>query len=97
MEQFSRFNLPDGTRGFFHPDEFTFGQPVYLSAIYERAMQVDGVESVEVKTFKRQDRMANSEKENGLLEPAESEIIRLDNDPNFPENGKITFLMFGGL
>src|SRR4029077_3602469 len=23
--------LPDGTRGFFHPDNFTFGQSVYLS------------------------------------------------------------------
>ena len=97
MEQFSRFDTANGQRGFFHPDEFTFGQPVYLSAIYERAMQVDGVESVEVKTFKRLDRPANSEKENGLLIPEASEIIRLDNDPNFPENGKITFLMFGGL
>ncbi len=94
---FSRFDLPDGTRGFFHPDLYTFGQPVYLSAIYEKAMRVDGVESVELKTFKPLLRAADLEKENGVLEPRESEIIRLDNDPNFPENGKINFLMFGGL
>jgi len=94
---FSRFDLPDGTLGFFHPDKFTFGQPVYLSSIYQVAMEVDGVASVELKTFKRLGRMANLEKQHGVLQPKESEIIRLDNDPNFPENGKINFLMYGGL
>jgi hypothetical protein len=97
LEVFSRFDLPDGSRGFFHPDAFTFGQPVYLSALYHRAMEVDGIESVEIKTLKRLGRPANLEKENGVLSPAENEILRLDNDPNFPENGKINFLMYGGL
>lgn len=97
LEEFSRFDLPNGAKGFFHPDELTFGQPVYLSAIYQRAMAVEGVASVELKTFKRQGRPANQEITNGVLMPRESEIIRLDNDPNFPENGKINFLMYGGL
>ncbi len=94
---FSRFILSDGSKGFFHPDVYTFGQAVYLSEIYEAAMKIDGVASVELKTFKRLDRASNLEKENGVLQPEESEIIRLDNDPNFPENGKIDFLMYGGL
>ena len=94
---FSRFDLPDGSRGFFHPDMFTFGQAVYVSALYERAMGISGVLSVELKTFKRLNRAAQLETVNGLLKPANSEIIRLDNDPNFPENGKINFLMSGGL
>jgi hypothetical protein len=97
LEEFSRFDLPNGRKGFFHPDVFTFGQPVYLSDIYRRAMAVEGVASVELKTFKRQGRPANQEITNGVLVPKESEIIRLDNDPNFPENGKINFLMYGGL
>lgn len=97
MTVFSRYDFPDGRRGFFHPDNFTFGQPVYLSALYQRAMEVAGVASVEVKTFQRWGKIAKNEKEDGLLEPAELEIIRLDNDPNFPENGKIEFLMYGGL
>ncbi len=97
QNDFSRFDLPNGTRGFFHPDIFTFGQAVYLSTIYQTAMKIDGVASVELKTFKRLARASNLEKENGVLQPEESEIIRLDNDPNFPENGKINFLMFGGL
>ena len=49
----SNRELPDGRRGLFHPDNFTFGQPVYLSAIYAAAHQVAGVESVEVRTFQR--------------------------------------------
>ena len=49
----SNRDLPDGRRGLFHPDNFTFGQPVYLSAIYAAAHQVTGVESVEVRTFQR--------------------------------------------
>lgn len=94
---FGRFNLPDSSRGFFHPDVFTFGQSVYLSTIYKTAMKIDGIDSVELKTFKRLGEATNLEKENGVLEARENEIIRLDNDPNFPENGKINFLMFGGL
>ena len=97
LDIFSRFDLPDGTKGFFHPDEFTFGQPVYISAIYERAMQVDGIGSVEMKNFQRWARAADREIQSGFLRPGDHEIIRLDNDPNLPENGKITFLMYGGL
>ena len=33
---------PSGTLGFFHPDRFTFGQPVYLSAIVAAAQAVAG-------------------------------------------------------
>lgn len=97
LEVFSRYDLPEGIRGFFHPDNFTFGQAVYLSAIYKLAMSVAGVESVEAKSFQRWAKKAGKEKEDGYLEPEELEIIRLDNDPNFPENGKIEFNMLGGL
>jgi hypothetical protein len=97
VQAFSRYELANGVRGFFHPDEFSFGQPVYLSAVYHKAMSIDGVASVEMTLFKKQNRSSNLEKENGVIKPSGSEIIRLDNDPNFPENGKIDFLMFGGL
>ena len=44
----------DGTRGFFHPDNFTFGQPVFLSRIYAQAQRVAGVRHVEVTFLRRQ-------------------------------------------
>jgi hypothetical protein len=97
LQQFSSTDLGDGTKGFFHPDNFTFGQPVFLSAIYQKAMSVEGVASVEMKEFKRWTKRKSAEIDDGILKVAELEIIRLDNDPNFPENGKIDFIMFGGL
>ncbi|HBY59759.1 MAG TPA: putative baseplate assembly protein, partial [Solibacterales bacterium] len=84
-------------RGFFHPDNFTFGQPVFLSQIYALAQSVAGVESVLVTRFQRWGKTANQELGKGVLTPAGLEIVRLDNDPNFPENGKLEWVMNGGL
>ena len=97
LQVFSNADLPDGSRGFFHPDNFSFGQPIYLSALYSRAMQVTGVASVEIKTFQRWAKNPAGEIEKGLLQPADLEVLRLDNDPSLPENGKIDFIMLGGL
>lgn len=97
LKAFSRYDLVDGQRGFFHPDKFTFGQPVYLSQLYQRALEVAGVASVGAKRFQRWGKKANREKEDGVLKPEDLEVIRLDNDLNFPENGKIEFDMQGGL
>ncbi|OPY56689.1 MAG: Baseplate J-like protein [Methanosaeta sp. PtaU1.Bin112] len=96
METFSRFDLPRG-RGFFHPDNLTFGEKIYLSQIYQAAMRVPGVASLEVIRFQRWGRAPNKEKENGVLEMARLEIPRLDNDPNFPENGRLDIFLEGGL
>jgi hypothetical protein len=97
LRVFSRFDLSGSKRGFFHPDNFTFGQAVYLSKIYREVMALEGVESVEAALFKKWGKKSSKEKEKGLIQPAEMEIIRLDNDPSFPEHGIIDFKMFGGL
>lgn len=89
-------NLPDGRRGLFHPDNFTFGQPVYLSAIYAVVHQVSGVESVEVRTFQRLGQVDGSALENGRLDIDRLEIARLDNDCNFAERGQLTISLEGG-
>ena len=85
-----------GGSGFFHPDNFTFGQPVYLSRIYQTAMNVAGVASVEALTFERCGKLPNNEIDDARLVPASLEIIQLDNDPSFPEHGRINFEMYGG-
>jgi hypothetical protein len=94
---FSNRDLPDGRRGFFHPDNFTFGQPLFLSQIYRVAMEQPGVASVEVRRFQRWGERANDEMDAGFLRPAALEIVRLDNDRNFPENGRIELDVRGGL
>ena len=96
LEKFSVRELPDGNRGFFHPDNFTFGQPVYLSAIVAAAMQVQGVHWVEVARFRRWSQLPAGEIDAGQMSFARLEIARLDNDPNAPENGKLEFVMEGG-
>jgi hypothetical protein len=97
MRVFSRGWLADGSRAVFHPDNFTFGQPVYLSKLYEAAQSVQGVASVVIKTFRRlripQDLKPLTE---GVLTTERLEIARLDNDPNFPERGVLKLLSVGG-
>ena len=78
---------PDGSRGFFHPDHFTFGQAVYLSRLYTAVENVEGVESVEAIRFRRYGKLDNGELAAGLLPIGPWEIARLDNDANFMENG----------
>jgi len=97
LEVFSSYEWAPGNRGFFHPDNFTFGQPVVLSRIYEAVLKVDGAASVQVTRLQRKGKAPDNEIENGLLNTDRVEIIRLDNDPNFPENGTIEFEMKGGM
>lgn len=97
LKVFSSKQLADGKRGFFHPDNFTFGQPVYLSRLYKTAIDIEGIGSVVATKFQRYGKVPKNEIENGILQPSSLEIIRLDNDPSFPEHGKINFIMNGGL
>lgn len=97
LEIFSNVDLPDGRRGFFHPDNFTFGEPIYLSNVIALAMEVTGVERVDPVRFGRFGATGQTAITEGLIPIERLEIVRLDNDPNAPENGKIDFLMEGGL
>jgi len=97
LTAFSNHALADSWRGFFHPDNFTFGQPLYLSRVYEAVLAVPGVESVEVQKFQRWGGTSRGELAAGVLTVGPYEVLRLDNDPNFPENGKIDFVLEGGL
>ncbi|MCB1036993.1 MAG: putative baseplate assembly protein, partial [Acidobacteria bacterium] len=97
VRRFGTGSLGDGRRGFFHPDEWSFGQPLYLSRVYEAAAGVDGVESVEVERFQRLGRPpVPVELEDGALAADRLEILRLDNDPSFQENGRLEITLGGG-
>jgi hypothetical protein len=97
LDAFSDADRVDGSRGFFHPDNFTFGQPLYLSQIYRAAAQVPGVAAVNVTRFHRWREAPNRELENGVLTAAPLEILQLANDPGFPENGRLEIVLSGGL
>lgn len=82
----------NGTMGVFHPDNFTFGQSVFLSQIYAAAQSVAGVSSVVVTQLRRQGDTNSQGLDIGEFKVGRREIVRCDNDPSFPERGRITIL-----
>jgi hypothetical protein len=96
LDLFSNRTSPDGRRGFFHPDNLSFGGHIFLSRLVATAQAVTGVESVRVTSLQRLFEEPNREIETGVLSLSPFEIARLDNDPNSPENGQLRFEMRGG-
>ena len=88
--------LPDGTRGFFHPDNFTFGQALYVSQLYASIERVEGVDSVAIRKLIRYGQPDAGELARGSLLVGPWEIIRLENDPGFVEHGVLTVTALGG-
>lgn len=93
---FTSARRADGRTGMFHPDSFTFGQTVYLSAWLAAAQSVPGVESVEVETFQRREAPGSSGKDAGFITVSRLEVPVLENNPNFPERGTFQLRMEGG-
>jgi len=96
LERFGTGRRADGSRGFFHPDELSFAQGIALSRLVAAAQAVPGVESVTVRRLERLFAGPDGEIDAGVLSIGPLEIARLDNDPSFPENGRIHFEMRGG-
>ncbi len=93
---FSNRALPDGTRGFFHPDNLSFGEGIAASRMIALAQSVAGVENVVVSKLQRWSEDGRFERKNGFLPLDPLEVARLDNDPNAPENGVFKLNMGGG-
>ncbi len=93
-----------GSPAFFHPDKFTFGQRLYLSALLAAVEAVEGVESVVAIRFARLDDhdptpafpVSRANADQGFIEVAGLEIVRLDDDPNFPGFGQLRLQLLGG-
>jgi predicted phage baseplate assembly protein len=107
LDVFSNTVLPDGSKGFFHPDNLTFGEGVYVSRIVAAAQAVTGVASVSVERLERYQVAARPPSAGlafdsdevpplGVLTLGPFEIAQLDNDPSFPENGRLELALRGG-
>jgi hypothetical protein len=88
--------LPNGQKGLFYPDTFTFGQTVYLSPIYAAARKVAGVTSVAATIFQPQGVPTTIYLDKGEIPLGPFQIARLDNDPSLPDHGQLTLVMQGG-
>ncbi|HXU45672.1 MAG TPA: putative baseplate assembly protein [Thermoanaerobaculia bacterium] len=77
--------------GFFRPDNFTFGQPVYLSEVVARAAAVSGVARVEVQRFHPWGQPPGGEIAAGKIQPGPFEIVRADSIAGAPQLGAVDF------
>lgn len=87
LELFSNRLMANGRPGFFHPDNLTFGQGIYLSRVVALAQSAAGVQSVKVRVFQRYQLPGTSGLDSGVLKLGALEIAQAANDPNFPEHG----------
>ena len=95
QQTLSNGELPGGQKGFFHPDNFSFGDPLYVSSLYHAIMSVAGIESASILRLARLDAAlpdadTQANLRQGFLPIGDDQILRLDNDRNFPENGVLT-------
>jgi hypothetical protein len=96
LDRLGRGRLPDGRPAFFHPDAWTFGLPVALSALLAAAQEVDGVHYVEPITFQRRGDDRSDAVSAGEITIGRLEIARLDNDPSFVDHGTMRLEPEGG-
>ncbi|GAA4697136.1 putative baseplate assembly protein [Phytohabitans rumicis] len=87
--------LQEALGALFHPDNFTFGQSLYLSQVYRAALAVPGVASVRTTAFHRYGHRAPATVPE-VVTAGPLEILRLANDPNFPEHGRLELTVAGG-
>jgi len=93
--------LPGGGIGFFHPDNFTFGDDLYVSRLFAAVMAVPGVASAQITRLARlhaaqPDLETAANLAQGFLAIGANQIVRVDNDRNFPQNGTLSVAPMGG-
>ena len=82
--------------GFFAPDNFTFGTPLDRSALEASIQNVPGVRAVEEIYIRRRGWFERRVFSEFSYQPGVNEIIRVDNNPEFPECGSLRLIMKGG-
>lgn len=86
----------DGRRGFFHPDEWSFGQDLHRSAIAGRIAAIPGIRHVVRIAMKRFVRPGPAPHGLEALAVGFDEVVLLANDPDHLERGRIRFEIQGG-
>src|SRR5262245_23970073 len=80
------------TKGFFHPDNFTFGTPLRRAALEAVIQDVPGVRGVEQMRIRPRGVTGLRDFDELTFEARHDQIIRLQNDPRFPERGSLRII-----
>lgn len=109
--EFSDGYTAAGRMGFFHPDQWTFGQALHVSQLIGRALSVPGIGRVLVASIKRLHGLSGPSlgtitvavPDEATAHPVveqlvvrPGEIIQVANDPSRLETGRIAFEILGG-
>ncbi len=107
--EFSNGYTADGRTGFFHPDNWTFGQSLHASQLIGRALSVRGVGRVLLASISRLHGLSGPSLSTitiapeGVTHPVVAqlavrpyEIIQVANDPSRLETGRLNFEIQGG-
>lgn len=87
---------PDGTSGFFFADRFTFGSPLFRSRLEAAIQAVPGVKGVLSIEVRRRGVLTGFTDLPEIFPLAADQILRIDNDPDWPERGTIQVIPEGG-
>jgi hypothetical protein len=82
--------------GFFSHENFTFGTPLERSRLESAIQAVPGVKAVEEIFIRRRGWFDWRSLDELVFNVGANEMIRVVNDPNFPERGSLTIDMRGG-
>ncbi len=85
-----------GQKGLFSPDNFTFGQTVFLSPIYAAVRSVAGVNTVRATKFQPQGVDTTQYLDAGEIRLGSLQVALLANDPSYPNHGQLTLVLEGG-
>jgi hypothetical protein len=82
--------------GFFSPDNFTFGTPLGRAALEATIQRVPGVRAVRAIRIRRRGWFGWRPFGELVYAVAPQEVIRVENDPAYPERGSLRIDMEGG-
>ena len=88
--------FPDGTTGFFYFDRFTFGMPLERSALETAIQAAYGVCGVLSILYRQRGLTPGWICLPQTLQVGPSQILRMENDPSYPERGTLKVLVEGG-
>ncbi len=83
--------------GIFHPDRFSFGTPLDRSEVEAFLQRQPGVKAVESVEIRRQGWFDWKEFDELRYDIADGEVIRILNDPAYPNRGTVQLMTHGGI
>ncbi|UCD64476.1 MAG: baseplate J/gp47 family protein [Candidatus Zixiibacteriota bacterium] len=96
IEELSSDYTSDGRMGLFHPDNWTFAQPLHRSEIEGRIHQIPEVDHIESIVMQRFARPTPGMSDTEVMEVGADEIIMVENNPSHQERGIIELTVMGG-